>query len=167
MDMEQQKNEKTEKELLEKKNYTKSGIIGVLVLLLFISILINIFYAIELEDQKNKVTINVGGKTESNDESPEGLENLIYRDITNSDVTFSEEYTLTSAKIIIQANTDIENFYAKVSILDSNRNVLETKTVSYSDMSSGSKYEVVFNLSLNLLKTTYYRVSDMSGKVKR
>lgn len=165
--MEQQKNEKTEKELLEKKNYTKSGIIGVLVLLLFISILINIFYAIELEDQKNKVTINVGGKTESEDESPEGLENLIYRDITNSDVTFSEEYTLTSAKIIIQANTDIENFYAKVSILDSNRNVLETKTVSYSDMSSGSKYEVVFNLSLNLLKTTYYRVSDMSGKVRR
>lgn len=166
--MEQQKNKNNEKEILEKKNYTKSGIIGVLVLLLFISILINIFYAIELEDQKSNVTINAGNKNENEqDESPDGLENLIYRNITNSDVTFSEEYTLTSSKIIIQANTDIEDFYAKVSILDSDRNILETKIVSYSNMRSGSRYEVVFDLSLNLLKATSYKVSDMSGKVKR
>lgn len=156
MDMEKE-NKKITSEEYEKKIDRRDIIIIILIILLIISIAFTIRSLTLFKEEYEK----------NNEKESSSSDSLLYRDVTNSDVTFSEEYTLTSAKIIIQANTDIEDFYAKISLLDSNGSVLENKIVTYSDMRSGSRYEVTFNISVNLLKVSSYRVSNMSGKVKR
>lgn len=156
MDMEQE-NKKITSEEYEKKINRRDIIIIILIILLIISIAFTIRSLTLFKEEYEK----------NNEKETSTSESLLYRNITNSDVTFSEGYTLTSAKIIIQANTDIEDFYAKISLLDSNGSVLENKIVTYSNMRSGSRYEVTFNISVNLLKVASYRVSDMSGKVRR
>lgn len=155
--MEQQENKKITSEEYEKKINRRDIIIIILIILLIISIAFTIRSLTLFKEEYEK----------NNEKESSSSESLLYRNITNSDVTFSEEYTLTSAKIIIQANTDIEDFYAKISLLDSNGSVLENKIVTYSNMRSGSRYEVVFNISINLLKVASYKVSNMSGKVRR
>lgn len=153
----EQENKKITSEEYEKKINRRDIIIIILIILLIISIAFTIRSLTLFKEEYEK----------NNEKETSTSESLLYRNITNSDVTFSEEYTLTSAKIIIQANTDIEDFYAKISLLDSNGSVLENKIVTYSNMRSGSRYEVTFNISVNLLKVASYRVSDMSGKVRR
>ena len=155
--MEQKENKKITSEEYEKKINRRDIIIIILIILLIISIAFTIRSLTLFKEEYEK----------NNEKESSSSESLLYRNITNSDVTFSEEYTLTSAKIIIQANTDIEDFYAKISLLDSNGSVLENKIVTYSNMRSGSRYEVVFNISINLLKVASYKVSNMSGKVRR
>lgn len=153
----EQENKKITSEKYEKKINRRDIIIIILIILLIISIAFTIRSLTLFKEEYEK----------NNEKETSTSESLLYRNITNSDVTFSEGYTLTSAKIIIQANTDIEDFYAKISLLDSNGSVLENKIVTYSNMRSGSRYEVTFNISVNLLKVASYRVSDMSGKVRR
>lgn len=153
----EQDNKKITSEEYEKKINRRDIIIIILIILLIISIAFTIRSLTLFKEEYEK----------NNEKETSTSESLLYRNITNSDVTFSEGYTLTSAKIIIQANTDIEDFYAKISLLDSNGSVLENKIVTYSNMRSGSRYEVTFNISVNLLKVASYRVSDMSGKVRR
>lgn len=153
----EQENKKITSEEYEKKINRRDIIIIILIILLIISIAFTIRSLTLFKEEYEK----------NNEKETSTSESLLYRNITNSDVTFSEGYTLTSAKIIIQANTDIEDFYAKISLLDSNGSVLENKIVTYSNMRSGSRYEVTFNISVNLLKVASYRVSDMSGKVRR
>ena len=153
----EQENKKNTSEEYEKKINRRDIIIIILIILLIISIAFTIHSLTLFKEEYEK----------NNEKESSSSESLLYRNITNSDVTFSEEYTLTSAKIIIQANTDIEDFYAKISLLDSNGSVLENKIATYSNMRSGSRYEVVFNISINLLKVASYKVSNMSGKVRR
>ena len=153
----EQENKKITSEEYEKKINRRDIIIIILIILLIISIAFTIHSLTLFKEEYEK----------NNEKESSSSESLLYRNITNSDVTFSEEYTLTSAKIIIQANTDIEDFYAKISLLDSNGSVLENKIATYSNMRSGSRYEVVFNISINLLKVASYKVSNMSGKVRR
>ena len=96
------------------------------------------------------------------------VQDLVYRDLQKSDVSLSYNSSLSAITITIQANTNIESFSAVVNIIDSNEKILESKNVSYNKMQSGSRYEVVFNLSfMDMLNASGYNVTDIKGKVKR
>lgn len=140
-------------ELKEDKtqNKKKSPIIGIVVAILIIIVIIGAYMIItKLNGEENEV------------------ENLIYRGLENSDVTFSYEVKTSSIIITIQANTDIESLSADVNITDSDSRVIESKSVSYSKIKSGTRYEVVFDLSIaNMIKANGYSVKNLNGKVKR
>lgn len=133
------------------QNKKKSPIIGIVVAILIIIVIIGAYMIItKLNGEENEV------------------ENLIYRGLENSDVTFSYEVKTSSIIITIQANTDIESLSADVNITDSDSRVIESKSVSYSKIKSGTRYEVVFNLSFtDIIKANGYSVKNLNGKVKR
>lgn len=133
------------------QNKKKSPIIGIVVAILIIIVIIGAYMIItKLNGEENEV------------------ENLIYRGLENSDVTFSYEVKTSSIIITIQANTDIESLSADVNITDSDSRVIESKSVSYSKIKSGTRYEVVFDLSIaNMIKANGYSVKNLNGKVKR
>lgn len=105
----------------------------------------------------------------SNSDSVSGIESITYRNIEKSDYSVSYELTgLTRLVFTIQANTNIEEFNATISIFDENKNVIDSQTVKYEKMTSGSRYEVVFNLSLSeSYKADSMKMSNISGKVKK
>ena len=105
----------------------------------------------------------------SNNSSISGIESIAYRNIEKSDYSVSYELTgLTRVVFTIQANTNIEEFNATISIFDENKNVIDSQTVKYEKMTSGSRYEVVFNLSLSeSYKADSMKMSNISGKVKK
>ena len=105
----------------------------------------------------------------SNSDSVSGIESITYRNIEQSDYSVSYELTgLTRIVFTIQANTNIEEFNATISIFDENKNVIDSQTVKYEKMTSGSRYEVVFNLSLSeSYKADSMKMSNISGKVKK
>lgn len=106
----------------------------------------------------------------SNSDSISGIESITtYRNIEKSDYSVSYELTgLTRLVFTIQANTNIEEFNATISIFDENKNVIDSQTVKYEKMTSGSRYEVVFNLSLSeSYKADSMKMSNISGKVKK
>lgn len=84
--------------------------------------------------------------------------------VDKNDITTSYGITKSSIVITIQANTNIESLSADIDILDINGNVIDSKTVKYSKMQSGSKYEVTFYLSEDKLEQAYrYNVHDIDG----
>lgn len=84
--------------------------------------------------------------------------------VDKDDITTSYEITKSSIVITIQANTNIESLSADIDILDKSGNVIDSKTVKYSKMQSGSKYEVTFYLSEDKLEQAYrYNVHDIDG----
>lgn len=105
----------------------------------------------------------------SNSNSVSGIESITYRNIEKSDYSVSYELTgLTRLVFTIQANTNIEEFNATISIFDENKNVIDSQTVKYEKMTSGTRYEVVFNLSLSeSYKADNMKMSNISGKVKK
>lgn len=105
----------------------------------------------------------------SNSDSVSGIESITYRNIEKYDYSVSYELTgLTRIVFTIQANTNIEEFNATISIFDENKNVIDSQTVKYEKMTSGSRYEVVFNLSLSeSYKADSMKMSNISGKVKK
>lgn len=105
----------------------------------------------------------------SNSNSVSGIESITYRNIEKSDYSVSYELTgLTRLVFTIQANTNIEEFNATISIFDENKNVIDSQTVKYEKMTSGTRYEVVFNLSLSeSYKADSMKMSNISGKVKK
>ena len=105
----------------------------------------------------------------SNSNNVSGIESIAYRNIEKSDYSVSYELTgLTRIVFTIQANTNIEEFNATISIFDENKNVIDSQTVKYEKMTSGSRYEVVFNLSLSeSYKADSMKMSNISGKVKK
>ena len=133
------------------QNKKKSPLVGIVVAILIIIVIIGAYMIItELNGEENEV------------------ENLIYRGLENSDVTFSYEVKTSSIIITIQANTDIESLSADINITDSDSRVIESKSVSYSKIKSGTRYEVVFDLSFaNMIKANGYSVKNLNGKVKR
>ena len=98
------------------------------------------------------------------------VDQIIYRDLQNGDFTISDnngDFT-TKVVITIQANTDIKEFSASVYLYDEDKNVIDSQNVSYNNMSSGSRYEVVFNLSLSeSWHLDSYQVKNIRGKVKK
>lgn len=133
------------------QNKKKSPLVGIVVAILIIIVIIGAYMIItKLNGEENEV------------------DNLIYRGLENSDVTFSYEVKTSSIIITIQANTDIESLSADINITDSDSRVIESKSVSYSKIKSGARYEVVFNLSFaDMLKANGYSVKNLNGKVKR
>lgn len=105
----------------------------------------------------------------SNSDSVSGIESITYRNIEKSDYSVSYELTgLTRLVFTIQANTNIEEFNATISIFDENKNVIDSQTVKYEKMTSGTRYEVVFNLSLSeSYNASSMSISNVSGKVKK
>lgn len=105
----------------------------------------------------------------SNSNNVSGIESIAYRNIEKSDYSVSYELTgLTHIVFTIQANTNIEEFNATISIFDENKNVIDSQTVKYEKMTSGSRYEVVFNLSLSeSYRADSMKMSNISGKVKK
>ena len=74
----------------------------------------------------------------SNSDSVSGIESITYRNIEKSDYSVSYELTgLTRLVFTIQANTNIEEFNATISIFDENKNVIDSQTVKYEKMTSG------------------------------
>lgn len=106
---------------------------------------------------------------DSNDSPVSGIESIAYRNIEKSDYSVSYELTgLTRIVFTIQANTNIEEFNATISIFDENKNVIDSQKVKYEKMTSGTRYEVVFNLSLSeSYKADSMKMSNISGKVKK
>ena len=105
----------------------------------------------------------------SNSNNVSGIESITYRNIEKSDYSVSYALTgLTRLVFTIQANTNIEEFNATISIFDENKNVIDSQTVKYEKMTSGTRYEVVFNLSLSeSYKADSMKMSNISGKVKK
>ena len=106
---------------------------------------------------------------ESGDSNTNIVEQIIYRDLQNGDFTVSyDNSNITRVVITIQANTDIKEFSASVYLYDEDKNVIDSQNVSYSNMASGSRYEVVFNLSLTeSWNLDSYGVKNIQGKVKK
>lgn len=97
------------------------------------------------------------------------IEQITYRDLQSSDISISYDHSnLTRVVVTIQANTDIKEFSASVYLYDENDNVIDSQNVSYSNMASGSRYEVVFNLSMSeSFALDSYQVKNIRGKVKK
>lgn len=97
------------------------------------------------------------------------VEQIIYRDLQNGDFTVSYDNSgLTRIVITIQANTNIKEFSANVYLYDDDENVIDSQSVSYSNMSSGSRYNVVFNLTLSeSWNLDSYGIKNIQGKVKK
>lgn len=75
---------------------------------------------------------------------------------------------LTSVTVVIQANNDIEEFSGTVQVKSSNGSVIDSERVTYANMRSGSRYEVVFHISVSqMLEVDSYGIVDISGKVRR
>lgn len=133
-------------------------VIGLTVVLLIIAIIVVIAVISSMtSSDKDK-----GGNTSV-------IDQIAYRDIQNGDFTISYDSSeITRIVITIQANTDIKEFSATVNLYDKNYNVIDSRNVSYSNMASGSRYEVVFNLSLSdswILDS--YQVTNIRGKVRK
>ena len=105
---------------------------------------------------------------DSEDSSPSGFENLTYRNVQRSDISMTYDMGITSVTVVIQANNDIEEFSGTVQVKSSNGSVIDSERVTYANMRSGSRYEVVFHLSVSqMLEVDSYGIVDISGKVKR
>lgn len=105
---------------------------------------------------------------DSEDSSPSGFENITYRNVQRSDISMTYDMGLTSVTIVIQANNDIEEFSGTVQVKSSNGSVIDSERVTYANMRSGSRYEVVFHLSVSqMLEVDSYGIVDISGKVRR
>lgn len=105
---------------------------------------------------------------DSEDSSPSGFENITYRNVQRSDISMTYDMGLTSVTVVIQANNDIEEFSGTVQVKSSNGSVIDSERVTYANMRSGSRYEVVFHLSVSqMLEVDSYGIVDISGKVRR
>lgn len=105
---------------------------------------------------------------DSEDSSPSGFENLTYRNVQRSDISMTYDMGITSVTVVIQANNDIEEFSGTVQVKSSNGSVIDSERVTYANMRSGSRYEVVFHLSVSqMLEADSYGIVDISGKVRR
>ena len=115
------------------------------------------------------ILFNVYGCEDGKDDSsPSGFENITYRDVQRSDISMTYDMGLTSVTVVIQANNDIEEFSGTVQVKGSNGSVIDSERVTYANMRSGSRYEVVFHLSVSqMLEVDSYGIVDISGKVKR
>lgn len=97
------------------------------------------------------------------------IESISYRDIDEYDYSVDYELTgLTRIGFTIQANTNIEEFNATVAIYDNDSKLIQKKEVRFEKMTSGTRYEVIFNLTLNeSINAGYMNMSKVSGKVKK
>lgn len=144
---------------MEEKAKNKKTSAGYIVAIIFIIIAIIISVCIA------KLISDIS----SNSDSVSGIESITYRNIEKSDYSVNYELTgLTHLVFTIQANTNIEEFNATISIFDENKNVIDSQTVKYEKMTSGTRYEVVFNLSLSeSYNASSMSISNVSGKVKK
>ena len=107
-------------------------------------------------------------KDRSDDSNLSGIENIVYRDVQRSDISMTYDMGITSVTVVIQANNDIEEFSGTVQVKSSNGSVIDSERVTYANMRSGSRYEVVFHLSVSqMLEVDSYGIVDISGKVRR
>lgn len=148
--------EEENKNNIDKPISKKAIVIGVILLIVAI---IALFAAISNMTSSDK---DKGGGSSI-------IEQITYRDLQTSDISVSYDHSnLTRVVVTIQANTDIKEFSASVYLYDENDNVIDSQNVSYSNMSSGSRYEVVFNLSLSeSWNLDSYQVKNIRGKVKK
>lgn len=156
-----------EEEGEEKSNIKKSEgcgcalLAGLLIFLLVAGIVF--LYAVGVFDKKSSSSNSQTGGVDN------VVESIVYRNLENGDFTISyDSSSITRVVITIQANTDIKEFSASVYLYDDDKNVIDSQNVSYSNMASGSRYEVVFNLSLSeSWNLDSYGVKNIRGKVKK
>ena len=148
--------EEENKNNIDKPISKKAIVIGVILLIVAI---IALFAAISNMTSSNK---DKGGSSSI-------IEQITYRDLQTSDISVSYDHSnLTRVVVTIQANTDIKEFSASVYLYDENDNVIDSQNVSYSNMSSGSRYEVVFNLALSeSWNLDSYQVKNIRGKARK
>lgn len=150
----------------EKDHFFSCGcVFMIFVGIAFIAIMLAIsYFSYSCEEKKD----DMNSGYVDDDSSPSGIEQIKYRDVMQSDIEFWGDSDLTSATVVIQANNDIEEFSATVQLCDENGLVLQSKSVTYKNMVSGSRYEVYFALSISdRFDLSIYRVVDISGKVRR
>lgn len=148
--------EEENKNNIDKPISKKAIVIGVILLIVAI---IALFAAISNMTSSDK---DKGGSSSI-------IEQITYRDLQTSDISVSYDHSnLTRVVVTIQANTDIKEFSASVYLYDENDNVIDSQNVSYSNMSSGSRYEVVFNLALSeSWNLDSYHVKNIRGKARK
>lgn len=148
--------EEENKNNIDKPISKKAIVIGVILLIVAI---IALFAAISNMTSSDK---DKGGSSSI-------IEQITYRDLQTSDISISYDHSnLTRIVVTIQANTDIKEFSASVYLYDENDNVIDSQNVSYSNMSSGSRYEVVFNLALSeSWNLDSYQVKNIRGKARK
>lgn len=155
-----------EEEEEEKSNIKKSEgcgcalLAGVLIFLLVAGIAF--LYGVGVFDKKSNSSGNSGVDNV--------VDSIVYRNLENGDFTISDNNGDLSTRIVItiQANTDIKEFSASIYLYDEDKNVIDSQNVSYSNMASGSRYEVVFNLSLSeMWNLDSYQVKNIRGKVRK
>lgn len=148
--------EEENKNNIDKPISKKAIVIGVILLIVAI---IALFAAISNMTSSDK---DKGGSSSI-------IEQITYRDLQTSDISVSYDHSnLTRVVVTIQANTDIKEFSASVYLYDENDNVIDSQNVSYSNMSSGSRYEVVFNLALSeSWNLDSYQVKNIRGKARK
>lgn len=148
--------EEENKNNIDKPISKKAIVIGVILLIVAI---IALFAAISNMTSSDK---DKGGSSSI-------IEQITYRDLKTSDISVSYDHSnLTRVVVTIQANTDIKEFSASVYLYDENDNVIDSQNVSYSNMSSGSRYEVVFNLALSeSWNLDSYQVKNIRGKARK
>lgn len=148
--------EEENKNNIDKPISKKAIVIGVILLIVAI---IALFAAISNMTSSDK---DKGGSSSI-------IEQITYRDLQTSDISVSYDHSnLTRVVVTIQANTDIKEFSASVYLYDEEDNVIDSQNVSYSNMSSGSRYEVVFNLALSeSWNLDSYQVKNIRGKARK
>lgn len=148
--------EEENKNNIDKPISKKAIVIGVILLIVAI---IALFAAISNMTSSDK---DKGGSSSI-------IEQITYRDLKTSDISVSYDHSnLTRVVVTIQANTDIKEFSASVYLYDDDKNVIDSQNVSYNNMSSGSRYEVVFNLSLSeSWNLDSYQVKNIRGRARK
>lgn len=148
--------EEDNKNEIDKPISKKAIVIGVILLIIAIIILVAVISNMTSSDKEK------GGNSSI-------IEQITYRDLQTSDISVSYDHSnLTRVVVTIQANTDIKEFSASVYLYDEDDNVIDSQNVTYSNMSSGSRYEVVFNLSLSeSWNLDSYQVKNIRGKARK
>lgn len=152
----------------EKDHFFSCGcVFMIFVGIAFIAIMLAIsYFSYSCEEKKDDM--NSGYVDDSSDDSPSGIEQVVYRNIQRSDYSVDHKGDFTDATIIIQANVDIKEFSATIVLYDENMEIIKQRYVHYEDMRSGTRYEETFHLTFSeLMALSSYGTTNVSGKVKR
>lgn len=98
--------------------------------------------------------------------SPDSKYTMITRDLKSSDYTYKGTQDLTSYKIVLVPNRNIENCDIELALYNSNDKIIYTETISKTDLKKNASYTYNFEYGfVNSFKGTYVKY-NITGKCR-